>query len=116
MATWTPSPALDPSLVPAAQKFIDAMPPAHLNPPADGEHFEVPEEAFERLQNYAFSQKFAVVTGSCGSRGNSRKYYHCIHHGIDTQNNRKFDEHVGTKEEPTNRQRELTRIRGLNCK
>ena len=61
MATWTPSLALDSSLVPAAQKFIDRMPPAHLEAPADGERFEVPEEAMERLQDYAFSQGFVVA-------------------------------------------------------
>ena len=116
MATWTPPPGLDPSLVPAAQKFINAMNPAHLNSPEDGEQFDTPEEAIERLQDYAFSQGFVVVTGSCGSRGNPRKYYHCIHHGVETQNNRKLDEHVGPKDAPTNRRRELTRTRGLGCK
>ena len=116
MATWTPPLGLDPSLVPAAQKFIDGMPPAHLRAPANGERFEVPEEAYERLQDYAFSQGFVVVTGSCGSRGNPRKYYYCIHHGTETKNWRQLDEHVGTREEPTDRQRELTKARGLGCK
>ena len=86
MAAWTPSPALDPSLAPAVQKFIDRMPPAHLNPPTNGERFEVPEEAMERLQDYAFSQGFVVVIGPCGQQGNPRKTYRCIHHGTETRN------------------------------
>ena len=43
-----PPVGLDPSLVPAAQKFIDGMPPAHLRAPASGERFEVPEKAYEK--------------------------------------------------------------------
>ena len=116
MAAWVPHPALDRSLVPAVQKFIDTIPPAHLEPPRDGEQFEVPEEAVERLQNYAFSQGFVVVTGSCGSSGNPRKYYRCIHHSTETKNYRKLDEHKGTVEDSTNRQREMTHIRALGCK
>ena len=92
------------------------MPPAHLETPADGEQFEVPQEAMDRLQNYAFSQGFVVVIGPCGWVGNPRKTYHCIHHGTETRNWRKLDDHVGTAEEPTNRQRELTKARSLNCK
>ena len=89
---------------------------AHLNFSADGEHFEVPKEAFEKLQNYVFSQKFAVVIDSCDSRSNFRKYYYCIYHDIDTQNNRKFDKHVDIKKKFINRQRKLIRIKNLNCK
>ena len=67
-------------------------------------------------RKYAFSQESVVVTGSCASRGNPRKYYYCIHHGTETKNWRKLDEHVGTREESTDRQGELTKARGLNCK
>lgn len=45
------------------QKAIDSMPPKHLQPPSPDETFDLPDEAWTRLQNYAFSQGFAMATG-----------------------------------------------------
>lgn len=113
---WTPHPDLDESLLPVTQKLIDSIPPTHLLPPRHGEIYDVPDDCLERLQDYAFSQGFAVTTGSCGQAGNPRKYFQCIHHGKETKNWRHLDEHVDTKEQPTDRQREHTHIKGLGCK
>ena len=54
MTSWWPHPNLDPTLIPATQKIIDGIPPAHLLPPSDGEVYEVASDCFERLQNHAF--------------------------------------------------------------
>ena len=108
-AQWTPHPRLDDDLKPLVQKVIDGIPQEHLEPPSPSETFDVPDDAWTRLQNYAFSQGFAIVTGSCGA---GRKSYQCIHAEEKTQNNRKLDEHTG---EGSNRQQELTRIKKKGC-
>ena len=94
VSSWSPHPDLEVSFVPVIQKIIDSIPPAHLLPPRDREIYDAPSACFERLQNFAFSQGFAVVTGSCGRAGNPRKYYRCIHHGDKTRNWRRLEEHV----------------------
>ena len=66
-AQWTPHPRLDDDLKPLIQKVIDGIPQEHLEPPSSTETFDVPDNAWTRLQNYAFSQGFAIVTGSCGT-------------------------------------------------
>ncbi len=109
---WQPHPNLDPSLIPIIQRAIDRIPPAHLEPPADDELFDIPSEAYERLQNYAFSQRFQIVTGSCEV---GRRNYPCIHHKADTKNYRKLDDHA-SKDGSTNRKQELTKIKAKHCK
>ena len=61
----------------------DALPPAHLVTPAHGESFKTPEEALQRLQDWAFTQGFAVVTES---KRKGRCIFHCIHHKKKTRN------------------------------
>ena len=107
---WTPYPRLDDDLKPLVQKVIDGIPQEHLEPPSQNETFDIADDAWSRLQNYAFSQGFAIVTGSCGV---GRKSYQCIHAEEKTQNNRKLDEHTG---EGSNRKQELTRIKKKGCK
>ena len=109
MPPWLPHPRLDETLVPVIQKVIDRTPPEHLIEPSSGEQFDVPDEAYTRLQNYAFSQGFAVVVGSCGK---GRKAYECVHHKSETQNNRKLDDHIG---EGSNRKVEATKLKSKGC-
>jgi len=100
---WQPHPNLNPSLTPIIQRAIDRIPPVHLKPSADGELFDIPNEAYERLQNYAFSQKFQIVTGSCEV---DRRNHSCIHHKTDTKNDRKLDNHA--RKEINKRRRTLS--------
>jgi hypothetical protein len=108
---WTPHPRLDAALLPQLRKIIDRIPPAHLANPEAHEVYNSPEEALQRLQNYAFSQGFAVVIAS-RPKTPPRCRFACIHHGKETRNTRQLDDHV---EEGGNRTRELTKIKGKDC-
>ena len=83
--TWVPHPYLDEDLHPILQRAINRIPPSHLLPPSKNEIFYTPDEAWTRLQDYAFSQGFAIVTAQCG-KADPRKTYKCIHHSADTKN------------------------------
>ena len=62
-----------------------------LLPPVEGETFDTAKGCLARLQAFAFSQGFAVVT--TGSK-KGRSLFSCIHHGGDTKNWRKLEQHV----------------------
>ena len=62
-----------------------------LLPPVEGETFDTGKACLARLQAFAFSQGFAVVT-TASKAGRSR--FACIHHGDDTKNWRKLEQHV----------------------
>lgn len=109
---WQPHLGLDPDLVPIIRKAIDAMPAAHLIEPKTGETFDSHEAAWDRVQNWAFTQGFAMVTGPCHT---GSKYYECIHRGKETANKRKLDQHA-SKDGSTNRTQELTHIKAKDCK
>jgi hypothetical protein len=68
------------------QKATNALPPAHLVTPVFGESFVTPEDALWRLQDWAFTQGFAVVTESSRK---GRAIFGCIHHKNTTWNSRK---------------------------
>ena len=53
-----------PELAAAIQAATAALPTAHLAEPIAGESFETPEQALLRLQDWAFTQGFAVVVES----------------------------------------------------
>ena len=55
---------MTPLLASQIQDAIQSLPPAHLIPPASGELFDSPENALRRLQDWALTQGFAVVTES----------------------------------------------------
>ncbi|CAF9919853.1 MAG: hypothetical protein ALECFALPRED_001321 [Alectoria fallacina] len=114
--TWVPHPYLKEDLHPILQRAIDRIPPSHLLPPSKNETFDTPDDAWTRLQDYAFSQGFAIVTGSCGVK-DPRKTYHFIHHYIETKNSRKLPEHKGEQdlEHNTTRLQEMTRIKAKGC-
>lgn len=60
-----------------------ALTPAHLLTPVASESFSNHADALRRLQDWAFTQGFAVVTESV------RKgwvIFHCIHHRKTTRN------------------------------
>ena len=98
------------------QKFIDNIFFSHLKFSTNDERFEISNEIIEKFQNYAFNQKFVVVIDFYDNKNNFRKFYFCIYHDVETQNNRKFDEHVNIAKKSNNCQRELIKTRDLNCK
>lgn len=115
MPTWLPHPRLEAELAPRIKKVTDRMPPQHLQAPTRNETFEVPDQAWDRLQDWAFSQGFAIIIGQCGDR---RKNYRCVHHSKGTKNWRKLPEHAG-EANPENdkvRKQEKTKIKSKDCK
>jgi hypothetical protein len=68
-------------LVSKIQQATRALPAAHLVTPAAGELFESREAALLRLQNWAFTQGFAVATQSVRK---DRSIFECVHHGKKT--------------------------------
>lgn len=112
--TWIPHPQLPEDQVPRIQRAIDRIPNAHLLPPQRDEVFDTPDDSIIRLQDYAFSQGFAVITSTCGQ---GRKNYNCIHHADKTRNYRKLPEHKEEEdlEHGTKRTQELTKIKAKGC-
>src|SRR2546421_11584582 len=82
--------------------------PNWLLPPADGEIFKSFQECFARLQGYAFSQGFAMITLS-SKKTKARAQFNCIHHTKKTKNWRKLKKHINkdpaTKNIISNRKR-----------
>ncbi|KAF8465077.1 hypothetical protein BDZ91DRAFT_783421 [Kalaharituber pfeilii] len=60
--TRTPHPSLPKALVSVVIKVVEEMPELHCEDPMDGEQYAWPNMALDRLQNYAFTKGFAVVT------------------------------------------------------
>src|SRR6266536_1614482 len=73
---------------------IAALPPAHCLNPVEREPSESKEGAFVRLQNWAFTKGFALVTASAKSTNGQvvRVYFNCVHHKKETRNTRKLAE------------------------
>ena len=57
----------------------------------EGETFDTAKGCLARLQAFAFSQGFAVVTTKSSKE---RSNFSCIHHGGDTKNWRKLKQHI----------------------
>ena len=57
----------------------------------EGEVFDTAKGCLARLQAFAFSQGFAVVTTRSRKE---RSHFSCIHHGGETRNWRKLEQHV----------------------
>lgn len=94
------------------QSFDDAW----LLPPEEGELFESGMACLTRLQGFALSRGFAVVT-TCSTA--TRFRFGCIHRGEETKNWRKLEKHVEkdpeTKKAVSNRQRESTSSNARGC-
>jgi hypothetical protein len=93
-----------PLLASQIERAIRALAPAHLLTPVARESFINHEDALKRLQDWAFTQGFAVVTESVRK---GRVIFQCIHHRKKTRNTRK------TLTE--DRERVSTAIRAKGC-
>ena len=90
------------STTPALQAQIAAataaLPQSHLSEPAEDEIVNSIDAGYLRIQNWAFTQGFAVVKES---RKPTRQVLQCVHHHHDTRNTRKKEEderaRAGTK-------------------
>ena len=107
---------ITPLLAAQIKEATKIIPPAHLISPASGEAYEDREVALRRLQDWAFTQGFAVVTESVkigrinakGVKTGGRVAFQCVHHRDKTRNSRK----IATKD----RERVETAIRAKSCK
>jgi hypothetical protein len=107
---WKPHPSLDPSLLPTIQSIIERIPLNHLLPPKSKEIFDNPEAAYDRLQDWAFSQGFCVVVSSHAK--NVLMRFACKHHGSRTRNTRKLDNKAN---KDSNRSHKYTHIASKGC-
>ncbi len=84
--------------------------------PVEGEIFDTRKACLARLQAFAFSQGFAVVTTKSGKE---RSNFACIYHGGDTKNWRKLEQHVEKDLESSKtvskRQKEYTSKQACSC-
>jgi len=78
-----------PELAVQIEAATAALPAAHRLPPQEREIVESKEAAFQRLQNWAFTQGFALAVESGRA---DRVVYHCVHHKKKTKNSRKTAE------------------------
>ncbi|KAI9761281.1 MAG: hypothetical protein M1840_001984 [Geoglossum simile] len=90
MALWSP-PNLPDFVIAPIREVIKKIPSHHLLPPQPDEVLD-PNDAYEHLQNYAFSQGFCIVITS-RDKANTYIRYACIHHGYTTRNWHQLDEH-----------------------
>ena len=74
---------LNSSFILIIQRAINRILSTHLEFSVDDELFDISSETYERLQNYAFSQRFQIVIEFCEV---DRRNYSCIHHKIDIKN------------------------------
>src|SRR5436853_4890105 len=87
-----------------------------LLPPVEGELFDSGKACLARLQAFAFSQGFAVVTTASNA---DRVRFACIHHGDNTKNWRRLKQYV--EKDPENsetvskRQKEGTSKQARGC-
>ena len=63
MESWVPSASLPDFIIASIQQAIEKIPSLHFLPPQAGELLD-PDEAYEHLQNYAFTQGFCIVISS----------------------------------------------------
>jgi hypothetical protein len=89
---------------------VAAIPPAHCLNPLEGEPTASKEAALVRLQNWAFTKGFALVTASAKTKNERivRVHFNCVHHKKETRNTRKFAEE--------DRKRPHTKTQANSCK
>ena|SRR5438045_4994733 len=75
-----------PELAAQIDTAITSLPPAHCAAPVNGESFQSSKEALKHLQDWAFTQGFAVITES-GQQDCIR--FQCVHHKKKTWNTSK---------------------------
>jgi hypothetical protein len=104
-----------PHLRKLVEDAVEAFDSAWLLPPQQGELFDSSKDCLRRLQGYALSRGFAVVT-TTSKKG--RAQFACIHHGAETKNWRGLEAHVKRDEDnkiSSRRKREETATNARGC-
>jgi hypothetical protein len=101
-------PHCPPHLRRQVEDVAQSFDPNWLLPPEEGEIFECANECFHRLQAWAFTRGFAIVTTTSGNEKACAQFC-CVHHSEETKNWRKLDKRITkdpeTGEITSNRQR-----------
>jgi hypothetical protein len=108
-------PLCPPHLRTIVEDAVEAFDSAWLLPPQQGEVFETAKECMRRLQAYALSKGFAVVTFSSTPK---RARFTCIHHGSQPRNTRGLEDHLEKDKEGnivSRRKRDDTSSNAKNC-
>jgi hypothetical protein len=109
-------PLCPPHLRQLVEDTVQSFDDAWLLPPQDGELFDSGKACLDRLQGFALSRGFAVVTTSSTA---GRYRFGCIHRGKETKNWRKLEDHVQkdpeSKQIVSNRQKEKTSQNARGC-
>ena len=108
-------PLCPPHLRKTVEDAVEAFDNDWLLPPQQGEEFETTKACFRRLQAYALSRGFAVVTTTSKK---TRAQFACIHHGAEIKNWRELEDHVEKDEDGnivSRRKREDTSSNARNC-
>jgi hypothetical protein len=96
------------------ERHVNSQPAAGLEEPVIGEVFNSGRDGEARLQLYALTQGFDVVTRGGGNTRNSAAEIRCIHHSEKTRNYRGLEDRVIRDEEGlivSQRKREGTNAR-----
>jgi hypothetical protein len=108
-------PLCPPHLRTIVEDAVEAFNSAWLLPPQQGEIFETANECMRRLQAYALSKGFAIVTLSSTPK---RAKFACIHHGSQSRNWRGLEDHVEKDKDGTvvsRRKRDDTSSNAKDC-
>jgi hypothetical protein len=108
-------PLCPPHLRNGVEEAIESFDSSWLLPPHEGEVFQIAKDCLCRLQGYALSRGFAVVTTTSKK---SRAQFSCIHHGIETKNWRELENHVDKDTEGnilSRRKKEATSANAKDC-
>lgn len=109
---WKPHASLSAEAAAVVRKAVDNIAELHYEEPRDEEQYAWTNSILDRLQDYALTQGFAVVTLS-GSHQKGRMRFGCIHHG-KPRDTRKLDK--AEAENATERKRETTtQAKGCPC-
>jgi hypothetical protein len=84
-------PLCPPHLRNTVKEAVESFNSSWLLPPQKGEVFQTAKDCLRRLQGYALSRGFAVITITSKK---SRAQFACIHHRTETKNWRELEDHV----------------------
>jgi hypothetical protein len=76
------------------ERMVNALPASYLLPPCSGELFDSLDACNRRLRGYALAEGFDIVRKGGGTKANPSYRFRCIHHGVETRNDRKLEDHV----------------------
>jgi hypothetical protein len=108
-------PLCPPHLRNTIEEAVESFDSSWLLPPQQGEVFQTAKDCLRRLQGYALSRGFAVVT-TTSKKG--RAQFACIHHGPETKNWRDLEDYVEMNTEGnivSRRRREETSTNARDC-